>query len=59
VIHRPYWFPTPSFILKLLLGEMSTLVLDGQRVLPHRLLDAGFDFRYPELKSALVEIFQK
>lgn len=59
VIHRPYWFPTPSFILKLLLGEMSTLVLDGQRVLPRRLLDAGFDFRYPELESALVEVFQK
>jgi uncharacterized protein (TIGR01777 family) len=59
VIHRPYWFPTLSFMLKLLLGEMSTLVLDGQRVLPRRLLDAGFDFRYPELESALVEVFQK
>jgi len=33
-LHRPYWFPTPAFVLRLVLGEKATLVLDGRRVLP-------------------------
>ncbi len=55
VMHRPYWFPTPAFALRLVLGEMSTLVLDGQRVVPKRLREAGFAFQYPQLESALQE----
>jgi uncharacterized protein (TIGR01777 family) len=50
VLHRPYWLPIPGFALRLLLGEMSTLVLDGQRALPRRLQEAGFIFQYPELR---------
>lgn len=56
VIRRPYWFPVPAFALNLLLGEMSTLVLDGQRVKPRRLLDAGYDFRFPNLQTALEDL---
>jgi uncharacterized protein len=53
VLRRPYWFPTPAFALRLALGEMSTLVLDGQRVLPDRLKEAGFKFKDEQLGPAL------
>lgn len=53
VLRRPYWLPVPGFGLKALLGEMSTVVLDGQRVLPRRLLDLGYTFHYDQLRPAL------
>jgi NAD dependent epimerase/dehydratase family enzyme len=53
VFKRPYWMPAPGFALKLALGEMSTLILDGQRVLPKRLMDAGYQFNYPQIDGAL------
>jgi len=56
VLHRPYWFPTPAFAMRLALGEMSTLVLDGQRVIPDRLNEAGFKFNDEQLKPALQAI---
>jgi NAD dependent epimerase/dehydratase family enzyme len=56
VLRRPYWFPTPAFAMRLALGEMSTLVLDGQRVTPDRLSRAGFIFNYDQLKPALQAI---
>jgi uncharacterized protein len=60
VIQRPYWLPVPAFALRLVLGEMSTLVLDGQRVLPARLVkEFGFQFKYPELLKALKQIHSK
>jgi len=46
-------FPVPSIVLRLLLGEMSTLLLDGQRVRPSRLLALGFVFNSPDLAQAL------
>ncbi len=55
-MHRPYWLPAPAFMLRLVLGEMSTLVLDGQRVLPKRLLEMGFSFEYGELRKALEDL---
>jgi uncharacterized protein (TIGR01777 family) len=56
-LHRPYWMPVPAVSLKLALGEMSTLVLDGQKVLPNHLLAEGFEFKYPVIKSALAAIY--
>jgi uncharacterized protein (TIGR01777 family) len=57
VLHRPYWLPVPAFILRLALGKMSTLILDGQRIVPGRLMtEIGFQFRYPELLAALRQI---
>jgi len=53
VLRRPYWLPAPAFALRLLLGEMSTLVLDGQRARPQRLLQAGYRFRFASLRPAL------
>ncbi len=58
VINRPYWFPTPAFALKLLLGEMSTLILDGQRAVPARLLESGYTYYYPNLLPALENLFR-
>ncbi|ADU29234.1 TIGR01777 family oxidoreductase [Evansella cellulosilytica] len=58
VINRPYWAPVPSFVLKTVLGEMSTLVLEGQRVLPRNLQETGFTFIYPSLKEALDSLFE-
>lgn len=53
VLQRPSLIPAPAFALKLALGEVSTIVLDGQRAVPQRLEEAGFIFRFPDAKSAL------
>ncbi len=52
-MHRPYWFPMPAFPLRMALGEMSTLVLEGRASRPARLTDLGFKFRYPTIDAAL------
>jgi uncharacterized protein (TIGR01777 family) len=57
ILHRPHWLPVPSFALRLLLGEMSTLVLEGQKVLPQKLLENDFQFNYPDLNRALKNIY--
>jgi hypothetical protein len=51
--------PVPGFMLRLMKGEFGGVILKGQRVLPRRLLAAGFQFRYPTLKEALTEILRK
>jgi uncharacterized protein (TIGR01777 family) len=58
VMHRPFWAPVPSFALKLVLGEMSELVLEGQRVLPRRLLEMGFQFQFDTLQKAVEDLIQ-
>lgn len=55
-LHRPSWFPIPAWLMRLALGEMSTLVLDGQRVIARVLQEAGFRFSYPDVRSALAQI---
>jgi uncharacterized protein (TIGR01777 family) len=58
VMRRPSWLPVPGAALKLAMGEMSTLVLDGQRVIPARLVnETGYRFEFPSLKSALRGIY--
>ncbi len=52
-LRRPAFFHVPAFALRLLFGEMSSVLLASQRVLPNRLLDAGYAFRYPLLDVAL------
>jgi uncharacterized protein (TIGR01777 family) len=56
-IHRPSWAPVPSIVLKIALGEMSEMVLTGQRVVPVKLLSAGYNFLFPKLDRALSDIF--
>lgn len=51
---RPSWLPAPGFALKLIVGEMAgPALLAGQRVVPHRALDAGFTFQFPEITAAM------
>lgn len=54
---KPFWLPAPAFMLRLLLGEMSTLLLDGQFALPERLESLGFKFKFPTLPAGLDEIY--
>jgi uncharacterized protein len=57
-LKRPHWLPVPSIALKALLGEMSILVLEGQKVLPQKLLSSGFQFQHNELIKALENIYE-
>jgi uncharacterized protein (TIGR01777 family) len=52
-LRRPAILPAPSWVLKLALGEMSTLLLGSQRINPRRTLDAGYRFYHPKLEPAL------
>jgi uncharacterized protein (TIGR01777 family) len=54
VLGRPIIVPMPAFLARLAFGEMADeLLLSGQRVMPKRLNEAGYSFRFPELESAL------
>ena len=53
ILHRPCIIPTPSFPMRVALGEQADLLLEGQRVAPSQLLKAGFTFSYPDLNSAI------
>jgi hypothetical protein len=56
---RPSFFPTPGFMLKLALGEVANLVVQGQRVLPKRAQDLGYRFQFPDIDTALADILGK
>ncbi len=53
VLGRPTLFPVPEFALKAALGEMAVEVVGSHRVVPQRLLDAGFHFQHPDIDSAV------
>lgn len=59
VLHRPHWIPVPSFAMKIVLGKKSALVLEGQHVLPEKLLNNGFTFHFATLESALIDLYIK
>lgn len=56
---RPYWFHVPAFALRLALGEMSTLLLDGQFAIPQRLVSLGFVFRFETAPEAFKSLFRR
>ncbi|WP_137888803.1 TIGR01777 family oxidoreductase [Pseudomonas sp. 2FE] len=56
VLQRPACLPVPAVVLRLALGELSGLLLGGQRALPARLSEAGFSFRFSDLDSALNDL---
>jgi len=56
VLGRPYWLPLPGFAMRLAFGEVSDVLLEGQRLSPRRLQDMGFEFRFPDAESALRDL---
>ncbi len=56
-MRRPSWAPVPGFVLKIALGEMSSMILTGQKVVPSKLLQHGYSFIFPKLDDALAGIF--
>lgn len=58
VLHRPAVLPVPALALRLLYGEMAQIVTSGQRAIPRRLSELGFQFRYPGLEQALVDVLR-
>jgi uncharacterized protein (TIGR01777 family) len=59
VLHRPSFIPAPGFMVKLVLGEFGSIILEGQRVIPKRLLENGFVFQYSEIEKALQNIMSQ
>ncbi|MBN3869344.1 TIGR01777 family oxidoreductase [Nostoc sp. JL33] len=56
VMNRPSWLPVPAFAIEALLGDGAIVVLEGQQVIPKRTVETGFEYKYPNLQSALTQI---
>ena len=59
VLHRPSFMSAPRFMVRMVLGEFGSVILEGQRVLPRLLLKKGFTFQYPDIDKALGSILGK
>jgi len=58
VMGRPVWMPVPRYALQLTLGEVATVVLDGQRAVPDKLTKLGFEPKFPNLEPALRDLLK-
>lgn len=58
-LHRPAVFAVPGVVLRVAMGERSALLLEGQRVLPTRLVAAGYQFKFPDLSRALDDLLNR
>jgi len=58
-IRRPSWISVPSFALKILLGEMSAMLIGGLQMIPKKLIDNGFVFKYSNIDDALNNLLRK
>ena len=59
VMRRPHYLPLPAFVMHALFGEVATVVVDGQRVVPQKLQELGFEFRFPKLEPALRHVLEE
>ncbi len=59
VMGRPSFIPVPEFAFRTMFGEVSTVVVDGQRVVPKRLEELGYQFKFPVLEPAIRDILRK
>ncbi len=53
ILKRPTVLRVPQFVLKFQFGEGAQVLTKGQRVIPQRLLESGFDFEFPDIEAAL------
>jgi uncharacterized protein len=58
VLSRPAFVAAPEFMLRLVLGELADTLLTGQKVFPQRLLNAGFQFNFPDIDAALKDLLE-
>jgi uncharacterized protein (TIGR01777 family) len=58
-LNRPAFLPAPAFMLRMVLGEFAEVILTGQKVLPQKLLAAGFEFHFPTIDQALNHLLQE
>jgi uncharacterized protein (TIGR01777 family) len=56
-LHRPRWFPTPAWVVRLVLRDQSTLALGSRRIWPAKALASGYVFRRPRLEDSLRHAF--
>ena len=56
-LNRPAFIPVPPFALQLIYGKAASMLTKSPAVLPHRILEAGFEFKYPTIEKAMEEIF--
>ena len=58
VLKRPSFMKVPLFMIRLVMGEMGTLLTNSQKVIPHKLLRHGFKFQHPDIDHALGDILK-
>jgi uncharacterized protein (TIGR01777 family) len=58
VLRVPAFMPAPKLMLRLALGEVGATLLESQRAVPHKLLESGYSFIYPDLETAIQQIVQ-
>ncbi|MCG3400386.1 TIGR01777 family oxidoreductase [Staphylococcus massiliensis] len=58
-LHRPHYTYVPAPLIRLAIGKLSTIIIDTQKVLPNRLSAEGFKFKYPNIKIAFNDLFNK
>lgn len=56
VLNRPAFMKAPSFMIRLVMGELGESFMSSQRTVPDKLLKHGFEFQYPDIKSAISDI---
>lgn len=55
-LHRPAFFPVPSFALRLIAGEMAVVILSGRKALPRKIMELGHRFRFPDAAGAWIDV---
>ena len=58
ILHRPTIFKVPKFAIRLVIGELGSMVLSSQRGKPEKLLNSGFEFQYPTFRQAMEEVLK-
>ena len=56
-LHRPAFIPMPAFYVKMIFGERSVLLLEGQRVIPQKALEFGYKFKFSNIDEALKSVY--